>query len=49
LLHPVTFPELAVHVQVKSVPVTFEVRVTLGEVLLQICLLAGLLERSGRG
>jgi hypothetical protein len=48
-LHPVTFPELCVQVQVKVVPVTFEVRVMLVQVLLQMPVRGGLLERSGTG
>ena len=46
-LYPVTFPELGVQVQVKSVPFTFDVSVVFGEVLLQICFDGGELVRSG--
>ena len=46
---PVIFPELGVHVHVNNVPATSEVkRIPVGR-LLQICLAAGVLERSGTG
>ena len=49
LLKPLTLAELPVAVQVKSVPETLEVSVTLVDALLQICLSGGVLERSGVG
>jgi hypothetical protein len=47
--HPVTLPEEGVQVHVNDVPETFDVRFTAVEVLLQMVLEAGELERSGTG
>ena len=49
LANPETFAELGVHVQVNKVPVTFDVSVMFVEVLLQICLAAGLFDRFAAG
>jgi hypothetical protein len=49
LLYPERLGELAVVVQVNSVPVTFEVRVMPVAVLLHWALLSGELERLGVG
>ena len=47
--HPVTFPELAVHVHVNVVPATFEVRLMFVGELLHNCLFRGVLEISACG
>ena len=47
--HPVIFPDDGVQVHVNNVPVTWEVRVRLGEVLVQMVSYKGILDRSGVG
>ena len=49
LLYPAILPELGVAVQVNNVPATFEVRMIFVVKLLQICLLRGVFERTGKG
>ena len=49
LLNPLILPEPGVAVQVNNVPETFDVSVIPVEVLLQICLLSGVFDRSGVG
>ena len=47
--HPVTFPELGVHVHVKVVPVTLDVNVILVELPKQILLFIGEFDTFGDG
>ena len=49
LLKPPRFPELGVQVQVKRVPDTWDVRVILVDALLQMLLVRGIFDRSGKG